>query len=144
MNLRHLLLTIFFVFLSFLFGYAQTNSSWQKFYEDEKVAIQYQLAECTDKANDMERTYYLIKLENKTSRKLNVQYVLGESSKEERKQPTDDQEDFVSIILKPKEVRLGECPNPDHQLSLFVMDRKWSEKPVIDSFTLTKIRTYEL
>src|SRR5690606_4978669 len=78
----------------------KAQDKWQSYYEDESVKIEYQIQECTDAKNDYNFQYYFLKIENKKSSSLNLQYAFNEQL---------NNEDAFSFILKPKEIQVGSC-----------------------------------
>ncbi|PVW16423.1 hypothetical protein [Marixanthomonas spongiae] len=115
-----------------------SQDSWKSYYEDSKVKIEYQLADCNDAANGFNFKYYLLRVANKTQESLVVQYVLEPS-----KHVSTTAEHSNRFILAPSEVRKGNCTAKNKSLTYFAKDNKdvaKTPKPII----ISKIHAYAL
>lgn len=130
---------IFFLILYLSLGHfslAYSQAKWNSHYEDKNVKIEYQLADCIDRANDTDFKFYLIRLENKTNHQINVQYYIGESVTEEN---------YKSFVLKPSEVKTGNCNEMGSGLLQFLENNKKSSGKNVKTIVLiSNIKTYEL
>lgn len=128
---HHVVLSLFsMLFILFVGNSVKAQSKWEKFHEDKNVRIDYQLKTCEDKVNDFSFAYYLIKVVNKKSKSLNVQYSFSNATAEENS---------FSFILKPNESIEGDCSSTHIYLKKFV-DNIEKLKP----FNLHKIKVYGL
>lgn len=120
-------IVVLFVFLAGNTMNAQ--SKWEKYHEDKNVLIEYQLSDCVDKVNDVAFSYYLIKVTNKKSKSLNVQYNFA---------PNAPWEYNYSYVLGPNESVEGRCEASKLHLKKYV-DRNDPSK----SFILYNFKVYE-
>lgn len=124
-----------------LLNSALAQSSWKTHFEDGKVKIEYRIADCSDRVNDTDFSYYVMRFVNKTKSQLNVQF---DTSK--KVDSTDVEiENFNSFILKPSEIREGNCNSKEREVRFFAKNSKdikniSDEKPLL----ILNIKTYEL
>lgn len=133
----------FLLYLLFgLFNTAYGQTGWKTHFENEKVKIEYRIADCNDKANDINFSYYVLRFENKTKSQLNLQFESGLA-----KNPLNQNlrvEDYNSLILKPSEIKEGNCQSQEKELRQFfkdnkAIDRKSSENLIV----ILNVKTYE-
>jgi hypothetical protein len=134
---------VFFLLLLGQLNCAYGQAKWTTHFENEKVKISYRLADCNDRANDVNFSYYVLLFENKTKKQLNIQF--------ETKDPKNllDQnvksEDYNSFILKPSETREGDCNSSAKELRQFYRNNKdLSETAKDKSLLILNVKTYEL
>lgn|SRR5690606_18624947 len=124
--LKWMLLIAFFCFNNFLIA----QSKWEVFHEDANIRIEYQISECNDNSNNYNFSFYLIKILNKNSKSLHIQYSLTENTKEE---------DFFSFTIKAKESVEGKCNSELKYLKKYI-----EKNDPLKPFNLYKIKVYEL
>ena len=134
--------TLLLFLLMVNFNLAFSQAKWSPHFEDKNVKIEYRLAECNDKANDVNFSYYLLRFENKTKSEINVQF---ESNKLKNALQKLKVEDYNSFTLKPSEVREGNCNTREKELKQFVRNNKELKNKAADKeLVILNIRTYEL
>lgn len=120
-----------------------SDGGWMVYHESAKIKIEYQLAECHDTTNDIHFAYYLLRITNKTSKKMNVGLVLGEGENTTNDITLRDQEHYRSLILDPGEVLESECGTKNRDLRIYAKElKKTDAQPA--TFKISKIREYEL
>ena len=125
-----------------LFNTAIAQSTWKTHYENDKVTVQYRLSDCTDKVNDTHFSYYVLRFVNKTKTSLNVTFDTAA-----KKGSADIQnEDYNSFIMKPSEIKEGNCLSSQKELRFFAKTNATAGKIASDETPLLilNIRTYEL
>lgn len=115
-----------------------SQSSWKPTYEDEEVKIEYKLSSCDDSPNGFSFQYYFLRIENKTQRSLNLQYLLGTPN-----DGASEDELTSNLILAPAEILQGQCTDNAGTLKYFYKDNKCSIK-TSNQFTISKIKVYAL
>lgn len=128
-----------YVLLCF-FNSAFSQVSWKTHFEDKSVKIQYRLAECKDKINDVDFSFYVVRFENKTKSKLNVQFDSAKKNSNEELQ----NENYHSFILNPLQVREGKCNSMEKELKQFAKNNLDSNNTNEFQLILLNIKTYEL
>ncbi|MFN7325363.1 MAG: hypothetical protein ACK5SQ_02150 [Chitinophagales bacterium] len=119
------------------------EDGWVVYHESAKIKMEYRLAECHDTANDIHFAYYLLRITNKTSKKMNVGLVLGEGDRTTNDITLRDQEHYRSLILAPGEVLESECGTKNRDLRIYAKElKKTDAQPA--TFKISKIREYEL
>lgn len=116
--------------------YGQTK--WSSHYEDDTILIEYRIADCNDDINNLDFKYYFFRIENKLSKKVNLQYELGKT------ESTSPGENYVNLILNPREVQTGDCTSTTRHLKAFARDNKAVNATSIQPLLITKIKTYAL
>jgi hypothetical protein len=104
--------------------------------------VQYRLADCTDKVNDIHFSYYVLRFVNKTKKSLNVTFDTAA-----KKGTADVQnEDYNSFIMQPSEIREGNCLSIQKELRFFAKTNATADKAATDETALLilNIKTYEL
>lgn len=134
-------ITLIFYLLLAHFNVALGQNKWLTHSENEQVKIEYRIADCKDRVNDTDFSFYVLRFKNKTKKQLNVQFdnvkKLGESNVRD--------ENFYSFILKPSEIREGNCNSQEKELRQFFKENKDSkeismEKPLL----ILNVKTYEM
>jgi hypothetical protein len=108
-------------------GDAYAFDGWTIFQENEVFSISYQQVHCDDHGNGVAFDFFAIRLENKSSQKLNLQWFNspeGESARSEQ---------YISLILAPGEVMQGDC-NSYANNPLMVWSKANSTKPPFTDF----------
>jgi|Wag4MinimDraft_19_1082662.scaffolds.fasta_scaffold11963_2 hypothetical protein len=120
-----------------------SEEKWMVYHESEKIKIEYRLAECHDIPNDVHYAYYLLRVTNKTTKKMNIGLVLGEGDASATTITLKDQEHYRSLILAPGEVLESDCEGKNRDLRIFAKElKKTDAQPA--TIKISKIREYEL
>lgn len=114
---------VFFSWLSFLNGTVE-NDKWSSYYEDENVKISYQFSDCSDQSNNLHLRFCFLKIENKTTRQINIQYEVGNEDPSHKKSVYGKQTVDYSVVLAPKEIQIGDCSSINGALKIYVKNIK--------------------
>ena len=124
------------LFLSLLFlNFNGSGPDWSVYFENKKIEISFKDVLCDDIKNGVSFEYYMIKVKNKTNETLVINYYLGEQ---------EDEENKVSFVLNPNEVKKGKCGYHPSQLRFFKADNLDKKSKFINKFSLTSIKTIEV
>lgn len=125
-----------------LLNTAKAQTSWKTQFENDKVTVQYRLADCTDKVNDTHFSYYVMRFVNKTKTPLNVTF----DTAAKKGNAAVQNEDYNSFIMQPSEIREGDCLSRQKGLRFFAKTNATVNKAATDEVPLLilNIKTYEL
>ena len=129
------ILNYFYVFFILLIN---QPDPWITYNENENFLISYKLERCNDVKNGFDFNVYLIKLTNKTSKTLVVDFVLGDPIN-----PRQREEDKVIVILGKSESKEGKCDKKSN-LKLFYSDNMSQKKLTNREFKLSSINFVEI
>lgn len=132
--MRH---TVLIALITLLFGVSKSwgQEVWSTTFENEQVKIEYRLAGCEDIKNDLSFSYYLLRIQNKTRKKVNVRFAQGEQQNDEN---------LTNLIVAPLETLQGDCTIPNSDLRIFAKDNRDNRRVVKKPFQISKITTYAL
>jgi hypothetical protein len=141
--MRCISITLLLYLLMVNFNLAFSQAKWSPHYEDKNVKIEYKLADCNDRTNDLNFSYYVLRIENKTKSKINVQFETVKQTGPLLKEIKEENRN--SFILKPSEVREGNCTSTQKELRQFVRNNKEvNNKSKDKELVILNIKTYEL
>ena len=129
------ILNYFYIFFMLLIN---QPDPWITYNENENFLISYKLERCNDVKNGFDFNVYLIKLTNKTSKTLVVDFVLGDPLN-----PRQREEDKVIVILGKRESKEGSCWGYDN-LSLTHSSNMTKKKLIPKEFKLSDINFVEI
>lgn len=125
-------------------GFAQNEkNNWTSYYEDENVQISYQLSDCLDQSNKSHLKFYFLKIENKTSNRIKVQYEVGAKNSAHKGSVYGKRSFSKSVALGAKEIQVGDCYSTKETLKIYIKNIKQDgNTPVLD-FQLSNIKTFK-
>ena len=112
-----------------------SGADWSVYFENEKTEISFKDALCDDIKNGVSFEYYMIKVKNKTNETLVINYYLGDIKNEENK---------VAFVLKPYEIKEGNCSYNPIKLKLFKAETKSKKSRNSIIFSLNNIETIDV
>jgi hypothetical protein len=129
--------TVLIALITLSFGVSKLwgQEVWSTTFEDDLVKIEYRLADCEDIKNDLSFSYYLLRIQNKSRKKVNVRFAQGEQRNDEN---------LKNLIVAPLEVLRGECTTPNSNLRIFAKDNRDNQRVAKKPFQISKITTYAL
>lgn len=108
-------------------GHVYALDGWTIFQENESFSVSYQKVRCDDRTNGVAFDFFAIRLENKSDKKLNLQWF----NSPEGEEATND-EHYVSLILHPAEVMQGNCGNYANNALMVLVKAKSTEPHFAD------------
>ncbi|PCI31158.1 MAG: hypothetical protein COB60_12595 [Flavobacteriaceae bacterium] len=133
---------VFFSWFSIFSGTGE-NDKWTSYYEDEKVQISYQFSDCLDQSNSSQLGFYFLKIENKTTDQINIQYEVGDKNTSYKKSVYGKQIITYNVVLAAKEIQIGECSSIKEDLKIYVKNIKQDGTIPIVDFQLSNIKIFK-
>ena len=126
---------MYILLLLLTFNFSSLDDQWLTYFENKKIKISYEDVTCNDIINGVIFDYYLIKVKNKTSETLVINFYLGEN---------EDDENKVAFVLNPNEIKTGSCDYQPIKLRLFKAQNRNKKSKSFINFSLNKIEATEV
>ena len=125
------------MYLSFLFLLTSFfhQDDWVLYHQDKKVEIYFKSHICDDKKNGFSFEYYLIKVRNRTNETFVLNFFKGNKENEEQK---------ITFVLNPNEVRVGRCEYDPIKLRIFKSNNSQKNNNKAYKFNLTNINVIKV
>lgn len=127
---------MYLLFISLIFNLTFEDNQWVSYFENDQIEISYKVTTCEYKKYQIIDEYYLIKIKNKTSETLVINFHKGN-------QTVENDEDKIAFVLKSKEIKEGSCSN---SLGLNIFKKKLLGQNKISpvNFNLSNIKIIEV
>ncbi|NDB28303.1 hypothetical protein EB155_01030 [archaeon] len=115
------MISIYFHILFLFFTQFQEND-WKTYLSNNLVNIEFKFEECNNQVSGSKFNYYFVKLTNKTSSNVLINFYLSEDS-------TNDEEMQKKIILNPYSSKKSDCSDKYWRL-YFYSEKKLNDLPI--------------
>lgn len=116
------------------------DQDWVLYQENDQISIYYKYVDCAEPQNDLLFEYLLFRVENKTLQTLDVFWNWEYSYNNVPRPAESDDEVGVFLDLPPNNDISANCsPGNQHNLKLFVRDRKRPETRQLTGFSIENI-----
>lgn len=130
--------TITFLFIATLFAFHSKAQEWQTSYEENGIAIQYQLTEVNDPQQGIHHARIIFRYENKTNRtvQLNFNRLITYTGSETAK---PQENNFTVSIPANSSVEYNASNSKDKTFYLFAQDKKNTIKRSLINFDIKNV-----